>query len=495
MAKTTQKYLDALGIHNLHRVITAYNPWWEEGKFNLPIPGFHRDAFRKAEGHIVADHNLALLINGPRRIGKTTLMYQLIKHLMHSNYSAAKNILFFSLDDPIIQQLQPRDQGTLFELMLDTWATYAGTALRNSPHTLYCFLDEIQRLPRWELYIKRYVDLRYPIRFIISGSASHTIFRKSLESLIGRIVDISLPPFTFREYSRNHYDNYANILEQIASEPFDISNRYHIQKYIGLLSKHDLTKNTEIARWDKFSDEYAQAGGFPQLWDISDTTERSSYIDQHYVQRVTLEDLRLVKEIRRPEIFNQFLRYAFARTGDEYNLEKLAALIHTTRVTLASALPILLQTELIRRVERFSGRPIRLRSTHAKLYSADPILTQAITKISTSLNGDNRGQIAETLVHNIIRLLPGISSDIYYFKERRAGRDWEVDFIVRVGSKIIPIEVAYQKTPDINHFDSLKNFLTEYSKHASFAILVTRNTLKIDGPVIRIPLALFLLLG
>ena len=59
----------------------------------------------------------------------------------------------------------------------------------------------------------------------------------------------------------------------------------------------------------------------------------SAFIDQQFVERVTLEDLRLVKEIRRPEIFHQFLRYAFARTGQEYNLEELASLINTTPVT------------------------------------------------------------------------------------------------------------------------------------------------------------------
>ena len=132
--------------------------------------------------------------------------------------------------------------------------------------------------------------------------------------------------------------------------------------------------------------------------------ERASFVDHQFVERVTLEDLRLVKEIRRPEIFHQFLRYAFARTGQEYNLEELGALIHTTRVTLTEALPLLLQTELIRKVERFTGKPVRLRSTHAKLYAADPMLMQAITKVTTSLAGQDRGRIAETLVHNVIRL-------------------------------------------------------------------------------------------
>jgi len=200
--------------------------------------------------------------------------------------------------------------------------------------------------------------------------------------------------------------------------------------------------------------------------------------------------LRLVKEIRRPEIFHQFLRYAFARTGQEYNLEELASLIHTTRVTLTEALPLLLQTELIRKVERFTGKPVRLRSTHAKLYAADPMLMQAITKITTSLSGENRGRIAETLVHNAIRLFPGIS-DVAYFREPRG--ESEIDFIVRIGSRMIPIEVCYRTDIDAKHRKNLQEFISKNAKDGNFGLLVTKNSFSTSFPVIEMPLPFFLL--
>lgn len=68
------------------------------------------------------------------------------------------------------------------------------------PGLTYLFLDEIQRLDRWELYIKKYYDLKYPVRFVLSGSASSPIFKKSRESLLGRVKDYHLPPFSFREF-------------------------------------------------------------------------------------------------------------------------------------------------------------------------------------------------------------------------------------------------------------------------------------------------------
>lgn len=490
MAKNLKKYLEALGIHNLRATLVAYNPWWRTKAFTVPsVPSFTRDAFDQAVRHAEANHGLALLINGPRRVGKTTIINQIIRYLIEDKKVPTNRILFFSLDDPIIQQLPQKDQGALFEILLSQWAQVARTALRSSPNLLYCFLDEIQRLPRWELYIKRYIDLRYPIRFIISGSASHTIFRKSLESLLGRLVDISLPPFTFREFVRFHHPEHAVFLDALAKKVLDIGDISSIAKFNKLINAEVPADATH--QWNAYADAYAQAGGFPQLWSMTGVAERASFVDQQFVERVTLEDLRLVKEIRRPEIFHQFLRYAFARTGEEYNLEELSSLIHTTRVTLTEALPLLLQTELICRVERFTGKPVRLRSTHAKLYAADPMLMQAITKVSTSLEKEERGRIAETLVHNTIRLFPGIS-DVSYYREPR-GKE-EIDFVVRVGSRVVPIEVSYQSQVDTRRRNTLRSFIKEHGKRDSFGILVTKETRNIKPPIFEMPLPFFLLM-
>ena len=153
-------------------------------------------------------------------------------------------------------------------------------------------------MPRWELYVKRYVDLRYPIRFIISGSASNTIFRKSLESLLGRLVEISLPPFTFRECVRYHSPQTEPLLSTLAQQVFDIGDASSLARFNRLVASETVPE--KIRQWDAYADEYAQAGGFPQLWTVHNVVERSAFVDQQFVQRVTLEDLRLVKDIRRP---------------------------------------------------------------------------------------------------------------------------------------------------------------------------------------------------
>ena len=473
----------------INTALNTYNPWWEKPSFEWDNPAFKRDYFQLGIRHLGEKHGLALLINGPRRVGKTTLMRQLMEHLVSENKVPHKNIFFFSLDDPFIQQLPTDEQGGSFEKLISGWESALGMRLVESKETLYCFLDEVQRLPKWELYVKRYVDLRYPVRFVISGSASHTIFRKSLESLLGRLVDISMPPFSFREWVRFHHPESANLLEALANERIDIKDRLSLEKTIGWLIKS--LEQDGIELFNRYANEYAQAGGFPQLWE-QDIIERAQFVDLQYVQRVTLEDLRLIKEIRRPEIFHQFLRYAFARTGEEYNLEELAGKIKTTRVTLSGALPLLFQTELIRKVERYTGKPVRLRSTHAKLYAADTMLYEAITKMPADLNGPEKGRIAETLVFNVLRRFAGIT-DISYFRSPDGAR--EIDFIVRIGQSLIPVEVKQRSEISVKNLDPAIYFMNEHPRESSFGILITEKDIELTGKVMQIPLGLFLLLS
>lgn len=490
MAKTSRKLLQAFGIQNLGETLLTYNPWWKGGTLPLDVPPFKREAYDLILKNLEASHGLGVLINGPRRVGKTTLINQTIKHLIENGGINPARILFFALDDPLVQQLAPKDQGAFFEEVLKHWSTVAGTALRTSPNTLYCFLDEIQKLPQWELYLKRYIDLHYPIKFVISGSASHTIFRRSLESLLGRLIEIKIPPFSFREYVRFHYPEEYQRIASLVREPADLGEPAALLKFYNAAEK--LFDKDKIVLWNTYADAYAKDGGFPQLWSMPNEYEKATFVDTQFVQRVTLEDLRLIKEVRRPEIFHQFLRYVFARTGQEYNLEEVAQLIHTSRATLTEALPLLLQTELIKKVERYSGKPVRLRSTHAKLYVVDLTLSHAVTKISSSLLGQNRGLVSETLVHNMLRLISGVA-EIMYYREPRG--EQEIDFIVRIGSSLVPIEVCYQESCS-DHLQTIKQFISQRDQRGTYGILVTKNQfrLPVEG-LFEIPLPTFLLLA
>jgi predicted AAA+ superfamily ATPase len=126
-----------------------------------------------------------------RRVGKSTALRHVISHLIGTEKIEPRRIGYFSLDDPEVFASEEA-QRVVMDLLFDRFAKLGSTA--------YVFLDEVQRLPRWELFLKKAYDLKRPLRFIISGSVSSPIFRSSQESLLGRIKDRHMLPFSFREY-------------------------------------------------------------------------------------------------------------------------------------------------------------------------------------------------------------------------------------------------------------------------------------------------------
>jgi len=71
----------------------------------------------------------------------------------------------------------------------------------------------------------------------------------------------------------------------------------------------------------------------------------------------------------------------------------------------------------------------------------------------------------------------------------------EIDFVVRVGGRVVPIEIAYKNQIDKPHRDSLRAFLETQGKQNSFGILVTKEDWKIEQPILEIPLSIFLLMA
>jgi len=150
------------------------------------------------------------------------------------------------------------------------------------------------------------------------------------------------------------------------------------------------------------------------------------------------------------------------------------------------------QTELIRKVDRYSGKPVRLRSTHAKLYATDTMLFEAITKIPADLTGADKGRIAETLAFNTLRRFAGIT-DITYLREPHG--EAEIDFIIRVGRMLVPIEIKYRTHSTQSDLTTLDAFLQDRTSESTYGILITEDDLHLDTPILRIPLSIFLLLS
>lgn len=184
------------------------NPWWSEGN----IPSFYSDMSPRLYLNIfyplVKDMDLrrALILMGPRRVGKTVMMYHSIQRLISEGVSP-QNIIYISVETPIYNKIYLEQLFQLACQILNKNAT---------KEKMYVFYDEIQYLKDWEVELKSLVDTYLNVKFIASGSAAAELKKRSDESGAGRFTDFNLPPLTFFEYI--HLKGYSNLMVQVDYE-------------------------------------------------------------------------------------------------------------------------------------------------------------------------------------------------------------------------------------------------------------------------------------
>ncbi len=467
----------------IETILAQYNPWWKNGE--VKTQDFKRPIFHKIFKDLL---NLKQIISitGPRRVGKTTLLKQIIQSLILEQKIEPSRIVYFSFDDPLLAEPHLREH--FFDRLIQ-WAD-----LKHKEKLVYFFLDEVQKFDRWELYLKKYFDLGFPVRFVISGSASSPIFRKSRESLLGRIKDNHLLPFSFKEFVYFRSAENKELLDFVGrAEQFG----YKLQREMAVNWREITSESGPLSLskpmfddLNQLLDQYFVEGGFPEAWEIKDFVAKQEYLFDNQVKKVIFEDLVLATEFRKPENIKAFYISLVEQPGQEINIEKTAQKIGSSRPMLEKYLPLLEMTDLVKTVPRFSKRPLKFRRGSVKCYLIDLALRNAILKLDHNLLNDNAmiGLYAENLVFNALRQFAG-QIELTFYKDAKR----EIDFVVHLGGKrYLPIEVKYRKTPD--DLPAMERFLKEYDQ--SLGIVVTKDFYKPSAPsgkVLFIPLSVFLL--
>ena len=476
---------------SMAHLLAPYNPWWiaPHGAWRDDIPSFRRPVLAELVQDIASLRQI-ISVTGPRRVGKTTVLLQLVVHLLDACGVAPERILYFSLDDPALFA-SPELQATILERLIEH--RHLGPGQRGPVH--YFLLDEVQRLPRWELFLKKYYDLKYPIRFIVSGSASSPIFRKSRESLLGRIKDRHLLPFSFREFClfRFHQGGepvFAEVLSRYGRlRGLLIEGRG--EEALGLLRQLDTDLTRFRGRLDELAADYWREGGFPEVWAINDVVRKQEYLWDNYVKKVLFEDLAVLKEYRKPENIARLILYLLANPGIEMNVSTIARQAGVNRQTVAANLPLLEMTDLVRRIRKFRAQPLRVREGNFKSYVVDLALRNAVMKSWNAIPGDDAllGLYAENVVANHLATWPE-AIEVAYYREK-SGR--EVDFVVTMGGEVrLPVEVKHRRQAE--EPKGLTHFMGRYG--ARLGVVVTRERrAEFRGKVLYVPLQHFLLVS
>lgn len=435
-------------------ILHAYNPWWEDlaGAF-AELPAFRRDVFDDLYADI---RHLPQMVSvtGPRRVGKSTLLLQCIRELIKDAkepQAQAGRIAYFSMDDPALD-LPGVDRDEFFNALVQA----ARAAAKSGP--VYLFLDEIQRFPRWELYLKKFYDLKTPVRFVVSGSASTPIFRKSRESLLGRIKDFHVLPFSFREW---YY--FQSVSKRPGVTTAQVNASMHFMRNLGHGLQVSELDGYSFCQWmdADFSggeghlgevEDFLFEGGFPEVWALPTLIARQDYLYQNQVERVIFEDLLVAAEFRKPEMLRRFYLALLKDPGRETNLSQLGTEIELARSTIESYFPLLEATDLVWRLHKHTSTKATPKAGNFKTYLVDLAVRNAVMKLQRAqMQADATllGAYAENVVANHLRRWPGLVELGYW----RRNND-ELDFIVDLGAKSIGVEVKYRN--EVQRKDILK---------------------------------------
>jgi len=478
----------------LLRILYVHNPWWTTGRVpEVKAPAFKRRDFYKLL-RTLNDPKIVAIV-GARRVGKTTLMYQLIKHLIQE--IGPERVMYLSLDDPYMK-ITAESLGVIFDL-------YAKYILREPLFELgspvYFFLDEIQSLKGWEMVLKRWFDLGYKVKFYVSGSSSVNILTGGAESLVGRLSPQIVFPMKFLETVRfkmkekDFERRFNHVNWRLRDALRNSVEKNEVKALYSSLKDNANFLARDIERIILFLQEYLLKGGYPEIV-LMDDLIRASETLRDYLQLTIYKDIVKTFKIRDPVAFEGLLSLLARETSQRVNLTNLASTLGIKRHTLRAYLYYLKTSFLISESQYYSGSRMKRMRRERKFYINDPgIRNVAVGSLNEYLLRDTveLGKVVESVVADHCKRLkfnlePASETQLFYWKSQ----GYEVDIIIELFHKSIPIEVKYRDTIREKDLKGLREF-TERKK-PPFSIVVTKEKLDLFNNTLFVPLWLFLLI-
>ena len=339
---------------------------------------------RKEEDLIDPDSPQAQVVIGVRRSGKSTLCY---------NALIRKRVKFayVNFDDERLINLTATDLNDVLEVLYKINGDFN-----------YLFIDEIQNIPEWYLFVNRL--LRRQIHVIITGSNAKLLSGELATHLTGRHHTINLYPFSFSEYCE--------------------------AKGIDTMSMSTMA----VARRRAVFDDYMRKGGFPEL---SRVRNEHDYIDE-LVRNILQRDIEQRFKVKHVTSFEEMsqhlLNIAPAIVVDKKLKEAFG---FGSQHTAKNYVGYLKQAYLLVGLHKYSPKS-QQRLTADKIY---PIDVSLMNRRSDAFSGENFGWRLETIVYlELLRRYKSQGFDIYYFSERSG----ECDFVICEGRKaVVAIQVSY----------------------------------------------------
>ena len=349
---------------------------------------------RPEEDLINLNSKLAQVVIGVRRSGKSTLCFNALR-------KAGVHYAYANFDDERLEELETKDLDNVLQTLYKIYGKFD-----------YLFLDEIQNIDGWPLFVNRL--LRQRIHLIITGSNAKLLSTELATHLTGRHHKIELFPFSFKDWCSIKEVDYTRLTT----------------KNKGLLSKA--------------YEEYFRQGGFPEL--IAGEENPKEYIST-LIDNIISQDIKKRYKIRNIDALKRLAHHILNETPTLIVKETLQNIIGIkSERTLGNYLMYLNQTYLISTISKYSSRS-RERARNEKSYAIDVAF---MDKRENAFSGENLGWRLETIVYlELLRRKASTENDIYYYQ----GRSAEADFVVCDGNKTLAV---YQVSYDISNYKTRK---------------------------------------
>jgi len=478
----TQDSKDIFDRIRLQPELDAYlrdtNPWWE-GKPGPVLPGYRRWAFPVLLRKLRSGLAPAVVLRGARQVGKTTLQEQVIEHLQREEKVEARRILRVQFDEiPSLRGLKEP------VLAIARWFEnrILGCSFNEAAHAgqpAVLFFDEVQNLKDWAPQLKALVD-HHTVQVVVTGSSALRI-EAGRDSLAGRITTIEIGTFLLREIMGLRF--------RASLTPLVQDNGLEGLLSLGFwqeVAQHGLA-HQDIR--DRAFAAFSERGAYPIVHARPDVSwpEVADQLNETVIRRVIQHDLRLGERGRKrdagllEEVFRLACRYAGQAPSRAVFVEEIRRVFRGNIgwQRIGSYLRFLDQSLLIKLI-----RPLELRLKRtqgsSKVCILDPGLRaswlEEIVPLDPSALAESphltdlAGHLAESVVGAFLAGMPGL--DIAHFPERPT--EPEVDFVLTVGDRRIPLEVKYRRRID-PHRDTvgLRAFLERTHYNAPLGVLVT----------------------
>ncbi len=335
----------------------------------------------------------AVVLSGPRRSGKTYLMYLGIKELL-ARKEDKNSILYVNFEDSRLVGAASQDLNTLLEVFFEIY-----------PHRnekTWVFLDEIQVIPNWERFVRTLVDMEN-VNVFVTGSSSRLMSKEIATSMRGRSLTYNVYPFSFAEVLK-----------------------------AGKLEYEEYLSSAQMGKIIQKLEDYVRYGGFPETvryreeWDriLSEIVDVTIFRD--IVERYDVKNIKMLK---------LFLNAIF--NSKEFSIHKFYNFLKSqgykvSKNTLYTYFGYFEDSFIVFPLKRFSYSYKNIESSISKMYLVDNGLL--------SLQGiQDYGRLIENIV--FIELKRRSKGDLFYYKST-SGR--EVDFIIKEGKKVSElIQVCY----------------------------------------------------